>query len=132
MRAGQNVPPVFIMKYIAIGFTIFILVVILLADRGQLGFLYFIYDFPYGDKLGHFILYGLLNFFLTRAFLSSGRTSSRNRVAFTTGLILAVLIGAEEWSQQFFSTRTFSLMDLLASYLGLIAGGWAALKIKRP
>ena len=132
MRAGQNVPPVFIMKYIAIGFTIFILVVILLADRGQLGFLYFIYDFPYGDKLGHFVLYGLLNFFLTRTFLSSGRTSSRNRVAFTTGLILAVLIGAEEWSQQFFSTRTFSLMDLLASYLGLIAGGWAALRIKRP
>lgn len=120
------------MKYLAVGFTIFILVVILLADRGQLGFLYFIYDFPNGDKLGHFILYGLLNFFLTRAFLSSGQTLNRKRVALTTGLILAVLIGAEEWSQQFFSTRTFSLMDLLASYLGLIAGGWVALRKKRP
>jgi VanZ family protein len=46
-------------------------------------------------------------------------------------LILALLIGAEEYSQKFFEKRTFDLIDLTASYVGLMVGGWVALKIKK-
>ena len=46
-------------------------------------------------------------------------------------LILAVLIGVEEFSQRYFSTRTFDLIDLSMSYLGLIVGGWVALNLKK-
>lgn len=121
------------MKIISVLFSIFILAIIVLADNGSLPrWLHVLYDFPNGDKLGHFILYGLLNFFITRAFLSSRLSKSRSWATLSVGLILSLLIALEEWSQQFFSTRTFDLMDLLASLAGVLLGGWAAYKINIP
>ena len=120
------------MKYIAVLFIIFIIAVVILADTGSLPrSIRVIYDFPNGDKLGHFILYGLLNFFITRAFLSSRLSHSRGWVTLSIGLTLALFIALEEWSQKFFSTRTFDLIDLSASYLGLVVGGWVAYKTNR-
>jgi VanZ family protein len=43
-----------------------------------------------------------------------------------------LFVALEELSQMFFSARTFSLLDLLASSLGIIVGGWVAYNIKRP
>ena len=43
---------------------------------------------------------------------------------FTT--ILSLLIGLEEYSQQFFAKRTFDLVDLTFSYLGVIFFSWVA------
>jgi len=107
--------------------------VIFLADNGSLPHsIRAIYDFPNGDKVGHFILFGLLSFVLTQAFLASQPNPRRQRVAVSIGLILALFIALEEWSQQFFSTRTFDLFDLLAGYLGLFTGGGAAYKTRRP
>ncbi|MCE9645252.1 MAG: VanZ family protein [Chloroflexi bacterium] len=120
------------MKYIAVVFTIFIVAVILLADRGMLSRPFTrIYDFQYGDKLGHFVLFGLLNFFLTLTFLAAFPSGPSTRVALTIGLILALLAGLEEYSQKFYPLRTFDLVDLLASYLGLLAGGWIAIGYKK-
>jgi VanZ family protein len=120
------------MKYVAAVFFVFIIAVIVLANNGSLPrSILALYDFPNGDKAGHFILFGLLNFFLTRAFLSSFPSNPRGWVTLSIGLILALLIAVEEWSQQFFSIRTFDLLDLLASCTGVIVGGWAAYKIKR-
>ena len=121
------------MKYIAFLFLVFIIVVVVLADTGNLPHsIRAIYDFPNGDKLGHFILFGLLDFFLTLAFLSSRLPKSRGWVTLSVGLTLALFIALEEFSQKFFANRTFDLIDLLASYLGLLVGGWVAYKIKRP
>ncbi len=120
------------MKYISLLFLIFIILVIVLADNGSIPpFIRALYDFQNGDKLGHFILLGLLNFFITRAFLSAHPSKSRNWVTLSVGLILALGITLEEWSQQFFFTRTFDLIDLLASLLGVLVGGWMSLKIKK-
>lgn len=119
------------MKYIAIIFTVFIVGIIILADKGALPrFIRVIYDFPNGDKLGHFILYGMLNFFITFAFISALPSKPRGWVTLSVGLTLALLIAAEEYSQKYFSSRTFDLVDLLASYLGLIVGGWLTLRLK--
>ena len=120
------------MKYISILFFIFILAIIVLADNGNIPpFIRALYDFQNGDKLGHFILYGLLNFFITRAFLSSLPSKSRSGVTLSIGLALTLGIAIEEYSQQFFSARTFDLVDLLASFLGVLVGGWVAYKIKK-
>ena len=117
------------MKYTATLFFIFITAIVVLADTGSLPHsIRAIYDFPNGDKLGHFILFGLLNFFVTRAFLSARLPKSKIWVVLAVGLTLAVLVALEEFSQKFFPTRTFDLMDLSASYLGLLVGGWFALK----
>ena len=92
-----------------------------LADTGNLPHsIRAIYDFPNGDKLGHFIFFGLLYFSITRAFLSSFPSQPRGRVALSVGLTLALLIALEEWSQQFFPARTFDLVDLFFSYAGVV------------
>jgi len=121
------------MKYIAVFFFIFVIIIVVLADMGNLPrFLDVFYDIPNGDKLGHFGLFGLLNFFITRAFLSSFPSRPRGWVALSIGLTLALLITLEEFSQKFFAKRTFDLIDLFASLAGLLVGGWMALKTKRP
>ena len=121
------------MRYFAALFLAFIIGLIVLADADLLpDFIKAIYDFPNGDKVGHFILYGLLNFFITRAFLSSLPTRRGGWVTLSVGLILALFVALEEFSQMFFSARTFSLLDLTASLLGIIVGGWVAYKTNVP
>ena len=126
------------MKWLAILFGLFILTIILLADLGKLGFLYSLYDFPYGDKVGHFILYGILTLLIDLTLLpssarksSSTIISSRRRVAVRVGLFLAVAITVEEFSQQYFSNRTFDLIDLGASVLDVLVFSWLAMKLKK-
>ena len=121
------------MKYISVFFLIFIISVIVLADNGSLPHsIRAIYDFPNGDKLGHFILFGLLNFFITRAYLTSFPSKPRTWAVLSIDLILAVFIGFEEWSQKFFPNRTSDIVDLLASYAGLVTFGFLAMLWKRP
>ncbi len=121
------------MKYTAVIFTVFIIGVIILADKGALPpSITAKIKFPSGDKLGHFILFGLLNYFVTRAFLSSFPSISRGWVTLSVGLILALLITLEEFSQKFFVERTFEWIDLLASIVGLLVGGRAAYKTSVP
>lgn len=121
------------MRYFAALFLAFIIGLIVLADADLLpDFINAIYDFPNGDKVGHFVLYGLLDFFITRAFLSSLPTRRGGWVTLSVGLILALFVALEELSQMFFSARTFSLLDLTASLLGIIVGGWVAYKTNVP
>ena len=121
------------MRYFAAVFLAFIIGLIVLADAGLLpDFINAIYDFPNGDKVGHFILYGLLNFFITRAFLSALPTRRGGWVTLSVGLILALFVALEEFSQMFFVARTFSLLDLTASFLGIVIGGLVAYKTNIP
>lgn len=119
------------MKWLTVLFIVFIIVVIVLANNGKLGSLHFIYDFPNGDKAGHFILFGILAFLLDLTVFQAFLHADPKRVAVTIGLILAILIGLEEFSQKFIPARTFSLFDLFASYAGVIFFSWLALKIKK-
>jgi len=120
------------MKWLAILFSLLIILIIVLADMGSLPqFLQVWNDFPYGDKAGHFILYGILTLLIDLALFRSLPKRSLKWVAITSGLILSLLIGLEEFSQQFFANRTFSLNDLAASYLGVIFFSWLALRIRK-
>jgi len=119
------------MKWLAILFVLFIAFIIVLADTDNLGVLGFINQIPYGDKAGHFLLFGILTLLLDLTFIRSLPNRDPKLVALLVGLILALLIGAEEYSQQFFNSRTFSLLDLAFSYLGLIFFSWVALRMNR-
>ena len=131
LRAGRTSAR-FLMKYAAVAFSIFIVIVVILADQDAIPpAIRALYDFENGDKVGHLILFGLLNFFLTSAALSALQDRTSIRVALSVGLILALFIAAEEFSQQYFSARTFDLIDLAASYVGLVIGGWVALRLKK-
>jgi VanZ family protein len=120
------------MKWLTILFTLFIVLIIVLADMGKLSTLVLM-RIPYADKAGHFILYGILALLINLSLFRSLPPSpslrpSRGWLAVFSGLILALLIGIEEFSQQYFSSRTFSLSDLSASYLGVIVFSWLAIK----
>src|ERR1044071_4394074 len=118
------------MKWLTILFGLFIILIIVLADTGNLGILQLVNRIPLGDKAGHFILYGILTLLINLTLFQSIPAQGRKRMAVSSGLILALLIGLEEFSQQNFSNRTFSLSDLTASYLGVIFFSWLAIRIK--
>jgi len=115
----------------AVFFGSFIVVIIILADTGHLGFLHAVYDFPYGDKAGHFILYGLLSLVVNLSVFEARPAADRRRLAVITSLLLAVVIGLEEYSQRFFPTRTSDIFDLTASYLGVALFAWLAVRLKQ-
>ncbi len=119
------------LKWLTILFAVFIILIVVLADMGRLGILNQINRIPYADKVGHFILYGILALLIDLTlFRSLPPEQSPMRIAVISGLILALLVGLEELSQRNFPTRTFSLADLSASYLGLIFFSWLAVKTK--
>jgi len=118
------------MKLLSIAFGVFILAVILLADLGRLpGGIRVVYDFPYGDKVGHFILYGVLALLIDLTFFRALPRHSVLVIAFVTGLTLALLIGLEELSQRFLVSRTYDFLDLTASYAGVAMFSWVAVRL---
>jgi VanZ family protein len=118
------------MKWLTILFGLFIVFIIVLADMGKLGILRFVNSIPYGDKIGHFILYGILVLLLDLTLTRTLPHPSRKLLVLRIALVLSMLIGLEEYSQQFFAKRTFDLIDLAFSYLGVICFSCLALKIK--
>jgi VanZ family protein len=112
-------------KILALLFFIFILIIIVGADNGTLSMvLRGIYDFPGGDKIGHVVLYGVMSFLLALAF---PQPLQLGRIAIPISVIaLLVFATAEEYTQQFFSTRTADLVDLTCSFLGIAVGAWLA------
>ena len=78
-----------------------------------------LYDFPGGDKAGHFILFGILSFLLNKSALVFFPDRNPARLVLTVSLLLSIVIGLEEWSQALFPSRTVSLIDLIASYAGV-------------
>lgn len=113
------------MKYLAAAFFIFIVAVVVMANTGALPApLKALYDFPYGDKAGHLILFGIMNLLATWTFIRALPRRRPSLVALSVALILALGVTIEEYSQQFMPRRTFSYADLAFSYMGLLLGGW--------
>lgn len=121
----------FFMKWLTVLFTLFIILIIILADTGHLGVLAVLYHIPFADKVGHFVLYGILALLINLTLFRAVPLQTRKWVAILDGVILAFLIGLEELSQRSFSNRTFDLLDLSASYLGLIFFSWLAWRMAR-
>jgi VanZ family protein len=119
------------MKWLTFFFVLFIVLVIILADLGKLGILGVINKIPFGDKAGHFILYGIMTLLLDLTFMRSLPNRNAKLIVFLLGIVLVLIIGLEEYSQQFFAKRTYDLVDLTFSYLGVISFSWVSLKIKR-
>jgi len=115
-------------RRVAILFALFIVLIIVLADSGRLGIFGYFNQLPMGDKAGHFILYGILTLLVDLSLFRSLPSRSRMLITLISGIILAVLIGLEEFSQQFFAERSFDLVDLTFSYLGVIFFSWLAIK----
>ncbi|MEO8718682.1 MAG: VanZ family protein [Burkholderiales bacterium] len=81
-------------------------------------------DLANGDKLGHFLAYGVLMFWF--AFLYRG---ARARLGYAF-LWIAMGVGLE-FAQRATGYRSFELADMAADALGVLAGALAALSLRR-
>lgn len=78
-----------------------------------------IYRFPNGDRVAHFILYGLLAFLLNWAFPRHGLRIRKWWIPLGSLVALAGAI-LEEGSQLIFVNRTADLVDLGCGFLGIL------------
>lgn len=102
--------------------------IVFLADRGELPeFVHRLYNFPFGDKVGHFILIGLLAFGLNLVF-SSRSIYGFPLPLFFGSILTLILATGEEISQNYFASRSFSLLDLGCSYLGILVADFIQTK----
>lgn len=101
--------------YFSIAFFTFILWVIYQANTNPHSSLFkSIKLFPNSDKLGHFILFGILTLSINLAF----QFKSYRRVYLGT-LIVSIFVLIEEATQYFIPTRTMSIIDLIADGVGI-------------
>lgn len=101
------------------------------ADQGHLpAAISALYNFPHGDKVGHFLLMGVLTFFVCLPFSFGGWQAVKKRI-FMVLLLIAVIITLEEISQHFFSTRSMDIVDLICSYAGILVFSGIVLLFQR-
>jgi hypothetical protein len=100
--------------------------IIAIADYKSTSYLLnFVGNIPFGDKIGHFILFGFC------AFLVNLSLGGRNFGIGNFRLIVAIIITLEEITQIFVRGRTFSSIDLLCGYAGILIFGEVARMICR-
>jgi polysaccharide biosynthesis protein VpsQ len=101
-------------------FTVWIIVV---SDAGRSNVLIdSVRAIPYGDKLGHMILYGILAVLVNASLV----LRKSNHLGLPLGCALVLLFAlVEELSQGFFpSTRTLDVGDMAADLIGIYCVTW--------
>jgi len=99
-----------------LGFFIFISFIIYLADTADYNFAFrLIGHIPYGDKLMHGILYGIM-----ALLLNYGLNYKSFKTLQVGAMIVLTFAILEEISQYWIPSRTFDLGDLLADVIGVV------------
>lgn len=112
---------------ISIGFLSFIFWVIYSANTGQSNSIFrFIQETPYGDKLGHFSLFGLLTLAINYG-LNFRKTFIPSILIGTLAVFIFAVL--EELSQYYIPTRTLDFIDFIADVLGILLFDWVSKKI---
>lgn len=108
---------------LAVAIGTLIVFIIVIANRGELnryfGLLAWI---PFGDKLGHFFLMGVLSL-LVNLSLGSRRIQIGVWRVLLGSIVVSILVTGEELSQAFLPYRTLSINDWLADMAGILVFG---------
>ncbi len=97
----------------------FIAWIVFQADVGQSNILFRLADaVPFGDKIGHCVLFGLLSLFANIA-LGFRHIISLGKLAQWGSIIVLAIALIEEGSQAFIPRRGFDLLDGAADVLGV-------------
>ncbi len=98
-----------------LGFFIFISSIIFVADNANYNFaLRWVGAIPYGDKIAHATLYGVMAMLLNYGF--SYKKTKGVQLGAIDVLTFAIL---EEFTQMYIPSRTFDLYDILADIVGV-------------
>lgn len=116
---------------IAASFFSFILWIIFLANTGGSSVLFdLVRAIPYGDKVGHFFLFGTL----TMTFIIASRFTTFSLGGFDIYygvVVVAIFVISEEISQAFIPSRTLDILDLLADAAGIILFTYTAHSLEK-
>ena len=97
--------------------------IVLVANAGQARHYFgWFLAMPGGDIIGHFGMMDAFSF-LVNYWLRCRRVRVGHFTPLLGTLIVAVVVGLEEFSQMFVLTRSFSLLDLGADLLGIVIFG---------
>jgi polysaccharide biosynthesis protein VpsQ len=109
-----------ISKYLPpIVFLTFIIWIIILADMNKTNLIMDIgHAIPWGDKIGHFSLFGIMALLLNIAIEFKQIKVSVRRFHLGSVIVFSFAV-LEEFTQLLFSTRTFDLVDMLFDLLGI-------------
>ena len=114
---------------LALSFLTFICWIIIQADLGQsIALSKLIRHLPYGDKMGHFLLYGILAFLVNLALKNRKLTIFGHQVLLGSLLVLVFAL-LEECTQMALSTRDFELWDMFCDLVGIVLFSWLALRV---
>lgn len=93
-----------------------LLAIIYKADTANYNFAFHVVGMiPYGDKIAHAILYGIM------AYLLNYGLNGKRWFRIEIGMLLVMSFAfAEEVSQLYFPSRTFDWFDLLADVIGIV------------
>ena len=112
-------PTHMVVRIMAVIVFAFIVLVTYLANSGTDTLLFaFVRSVPYGDKIGHFFLYGVLTLILNLALNLKAITLCKRNV-FIGSVIVIIFIVVEELSQIFIPIRTVDYFDLVAGGTGI-------------
>lgn len=104
----------------AFSFFVFILYIIYLADTNKSSIFFdFVKSIPYGDKLGHIGLFGLLTFLVSWALKFKAVTFKKVKIYYGAILVFSFAF-LEELSQAFYPNRTLDIYDLFADIIGIV------------
>lgn len=87
---------------------------------------------PFGDKVLHAGVFGLMAFLFARALTSQARWRGRPGALWVFAVVATVLYGlSDEWHQSFVDARTADVLDLLADGIGAVlgAGGYVLFSV---
>ncbi len=97
-------------------FFIFLALIIYQADTAHYNFAFkMVGKIPYGDKIGHSVLYGVMAFLLNYGF--GGKKWCKMQLGSFVVLVFSIL---EEMSQAYFPSRSFDYADIMASLVGIM------------
>lgn len=110
-------------------FAVFLFWIIYLANTGQHSvFFDFVRRIPYGDKIGHLILFGFLTL---GAVIASGFRTIGNSRLYWGAVCVFMFVLVEEVTQQFFPSRTMDINDVVADVMGIAVFSGVAYLLNR-
>jgi hypothetical protein len=110
-------------KILTVCYTLILAGIIFIANRRSTAYILgFVGTIPFGDKIGHFFLMGILSFLVN--LILEAREIVFGKIRYLLGsLIVAVIVTIEEFSQLFIRGRSFDWSDLVADFLGILVFG---------
>ena len=105
------------LKWLALAYAATLVILVVVAGRGQLAVRWLLH-LPYGDKIGHFVLMGIMSF-LVNAALGDARLRWRGLAARKGSVLVGAVVLFEEVSQLWLEYRAFELADLAADFAGI-------------